>query len=216
MPAVLRARADAEGAAVATNPAWTAVFSGFEVQIDDNARGDVTKDYYGRRPEPDGLWKNRTGAIYKIPAGDLIIRPVATTHASSNSRQGRLAVLMSGCTKLIKSCTIDALEPPTESPGSMAQEQISSWLDAAASATLELFPSPGVGQDVRIEGEDVIGASLVVDDHPVHMELFRPTEPRRERASEPVGAERQQPSSTGGLGPDSGGRRKNWLRRIFS
>jgi hypothetical protein len=73
MPAVLRARADAEGAAVATNPAWTAVFSGFEVQIDDNARGDVTKEYYGRRPEPDGLWKNRTGAIYKIPAGDLII-----------------------------------------------------------------------------------------------------------------------------------------------
>ena len=73
MPAVLRARADAEGAAVATNPAWTAVFSGFEVQIDDNARGDVNKDYYGRRPEPDGLWKNRTGAIYKISAGDLII-----------------------------------------------------------------------------------------------------------------------------------------------
>jgi choline dehydrogenase-like flavoprotein len=74
MPAVLRARADAEGAAVATNPAWSAVFSGFEVQIDDNARGDVNKDYYGRRPEPDGLWKNRTGAIYKIPAGDLIMQ----------------------------------------------------------------------------------------------------------------------------------------------
>jgi hypothetical protein len=73
LPAVLRQRADAEGAAVASNPAWTAVFSGFEVQIDDNARGDVTKDYYGRRPEPDGLFKNRTGAIYKIPAGDLII-----------------------------------------------------------------------------------------------------------------------------------------------
>jgi 3-keto-disaccharide hydrolase len=43
------------------------------VQIDDNARGDVNKDYYGRRPEPDGLYKNRTGAIYKIPAGDLIV-----------------------------------------------------------------------------------------------------------------------------------------------
>jgi choline dehydrogenase-like flavoprotein len=73
LPNVLRQRADAEGAPVAVNPAWTAVFSGFEVQIDDNARGDVTKDYYGRRPEPDGLFKNRTGAIYKIPAGDLII-----------------------------------------------------------------------------------------------------------------------------------------------
>lgn len=75
---------------------------------------------------------------------------------------------------------------------------------------------PGVGQDVRIEGEDVIGASLVVDDHPVHMELFRRTEPRRAQASESVGAELQQPSSTGGTGPDTGGRRKNWLRRIFS
>ena len=47
--------------------------------------------------------------------------------------------------KLIKSCTIDALEPSTESPGSIAPEQISSWLDAAASASLESFPSLGVG-----------------------------------------------------------------------
>ncbi|MEO8129564.1 MAG: family 16 glycoside hydrolase, partial [Bryobacteraceae bacterium] len=73
LPVALRQRADAEGAPVAANPAWSAVFSGFEVQIDDNARGDINKDYYGRRPEPDGLFKNRTGAIYKIPAGDLII-----------------------------------------------------------------------------------------------------------------------------------------------
>jgi len=32
----------------------------------------VNKDFYGIKPEPDGLWKNRTGAIYKIPAGDFI------------------------------------------------------------------------------------------------------------------------------------------------
>ena len=70
--AALRARAIADGAPIDTNPAWTAVYSGFEVQIDDTARGDVSKDFYGRRPEPDGLWKNRTGAIYKIPAGDFI------------------------------------------------------------------------------------------------------------------------------------------------
>src|SRR3989441_3810238 len=68
--AKLASRADAEK--VGGNPAWSAVISGFEVQIDDNARGDVNKDFYGRRPEPDGLWKNRTGAIYKIPAGDFI------------------------------------------------------------------------------------------------------------------------------------------------
>jgi hypothetical protein len=55
-----------------------------------------------------------------------------------------------------------------------------------------------------------------VDDHPVHMELFRRTEPRRAQASNAVGTEPQQPSSTGGPSPDTGGRRKNWLRRIFS
>lgn len=42
----------------AANPAWKPVISGFEVQIDDNARGDSSKDFYGIKPEPDG--KSRT------------------------------------------------------------------------------------------------------------------------------------------------------------
>lgn len=54
------------------NPAWKPVISGFEVQIDDNARGDSRRDFYGIQPEPDGLFKNRTGAIYKIQAGDRV------------------------------------------------------------------------------------------------------------------------------------------------
>jgi hypothetical protein len=56
----------------AGNAAWRAVLAGFEVQIDDNARGDSGKDFYGIKPEPDGLFKNRTGAIYKIQAGDRV------------------------------------------------------------------------------------------------------------------------------------------------
>ena len=69
---VIRSRALADGAPIDRNPAWSTVYSGFEVQIDDTAKGDVSKDFYGLRPEPDGLRKNRTGAIYKIPAGDVI------------------------------------------------------------------------------------------------------------------------------------------------
>jgi choline dehydrogenase-like flavoprotein len=56
----------------AENAAWKPVISGFEVQIDDNARGDSSKDFWGITPEPDGKYKNRTGAIYKIPAGDRV------------------------------------------------------------------------------------------------------------------------------------------------
>ena len=34
--------------------------------MDDNALGDSGKDFYGIKPEPNGLYKNRTGAIYKF------------------------------------------------------------------------------------------------------------------------------------------------------
>lgn len=68
----LKARIPHEPAFDPNNAAWNPVISGFEVQIDDNALGDSTKDYYGIRPEPNGLYKNRTGAIYKIQAGDRI------------------------------------------------------------------------------------------------------------------------------------------------
>ena len=70
--AELRRRAANEAAFDPNNPAWRPVIAGFEVQIDDNAIGDGTKDFYSIRPEPNGLFKNRTGAIYKIQAGDRI------------------------------------------------------------------------------------------------------------------------------------------------
>jgi choline dehydrogenase-like flavoprotein len=68
----LKQRAAEEPAFDSGNPAWKPVITGFEVQIDDTARGDSGKDFYGIRPEPDGLFKNRTGAIYKIQAGDRV------------------------------------------------------------------------------------------------------------------------------------------------
>src|SRR5438067_674544 len=70
--AELQRRASNEAAFDPNNPAWKPVITGFEVQVDDNATGDSGKDFYGIRPEPNGLYKNRTGAIYKIQAGDRI------------------------------------------------------------------------------------------------------------------------------------------------
>jgi hypothetical protein len=48
---------DIDDPRVLTNRAWVAVRTGFEVQIDDQAR-------------PNGLDRNRTSAIYDIPAGE--------------------------------------------------------------------------------------------------------------------------------------------------
>ncbi len=69
--AAIRDRALADQVPIDANPAWTAVYSGFEVQIDDTAAGDPRRDFYGIG-EPNGLWKHRTGALYNIPAGDFI------------------------------------------------------------------------------------------------------------------------------------------------
>lgn len=68
----LKGRALREAAFDPGNAAWKPVITGFEVQVDDTAAGDSTKDFYGIRPEPPGLFKNRTGAIYKVQAGDRI------------------------------------------------------------------------------------------------------------------------------------------------
>lgn len=48
------------GPDVPGNPATVAVDTGYEIQIDEEARGDT------RKSEPDGLFFNRTGAIYKV------------------------------------------------------------------------------------------------------------------------------------------------------
>ena len=72
LPSPLKHRVVSEPSFDPDNPAWRPVISGFEVQIDDNAIGNSTKDFHGIRPEPDGLYKNRTGAIYNIQAGDRI------------------------------------------------------------------------------------------------------------------------------------------------
>jgi hypothetical protein len=118
--------------------------------------------------------------------------------------------------KLIRSCAIDALERSTQNPGSIEQQEIAIWLERVASAKQESFPSPGLGLDVRIEGEDVIGDSLVVDGHPVHLELFCRTEPRQAPASGEGGAQAQQQASAEGSVPSgTGDARQSWLRRMF-
>lgn len=43
-----------------TNPAHGPVDTGYEIQIDEEARGD------SRKAEADGHWYNRTGAVYKM------------------------------------------------------------------------------------------------------------------------------------------------------
>lgn len=74
--------------------------------------------------------------------------------------------------KLIKSYAVDALEAPNDDSKPLRPEWVTEWINSANSAKQEWFNSSGLGQDVRIEGEMLIGAALVVEQQPVHLELF--------------------------------------------
>ncbi|HJT78374.1 MAG TPA: DUF6569 family protein [Gemmataceae bacterium] len=74
--------------------------------------------------------------------------------------------------KLVGAYAIDALEGPGSAEAPVTPEAVCAWLRSAAAAKTESFASPGLGEDVRLEGAGVVGAGLVVEGQPVHVELF--------------------------------------------
>ena len=68
-----------------------------------------------------------------------------------------------------------------KTPTSASPNDILTWLERNTKATQEPFPSPGMGSDIRIKGDDVLGARLVIDDHPIQMELFHRAAPENTR-----------------------------------
>jgi hypothetical protein len=87
-----RIRDAGDAALFGTNRAWSAVHPGFEAQIDDLGRGDPRKDFYGIRPEPSGLRKNRTGALHRI----TLMAPVR----GGSSLSGWVRRRYRGCSRL--------------------------------------------------------------------------------------------------------------------
>jgi hypothetical protein len=74
-------------------------------------------------------------------------------------------------TKLVRAYALDALEAP-QAEASLTREDATRWVQAAAAAAVESYPSPGLGQDFRVKSETLFGSALVVDEQPVHLELF--------------------------------------------
>jgi hypothetical protein len=80
--------------------------------------------------------------------------------------------------KLVRSHSLDVLEAPGAQTAPLTVDAVQQWLHSAASAKAEPFKSPGLGDDIRLEGESLVGAGLVVGDHPVHVELFVNDKPK--------------------------------------
>jgi len=72
--------------------------------------------------------------------------------------------------KLVRAYAIDAHTTTAEKR--VSRDEVQSWLRSAGQAREEVFKSPGVGQDIRMEGPTLVGAGLLVEEHPVHVEVF--------------------------------------------
>ena len=75
-------------------------------------------------------------------------------------------------TKLVRGYALDAMEMGEGEAPLVTTEDGSRWLQAAAGAKTESYPSPGIGRDVRLEATALSGSALVVDEQAVHLELF--------------------------------------------
>jgi hypothetical protein len=78
--------------------------------------------------------------------------------------------------KLIRSYALDALEPADPAP-LVTTGSVTEWVRTVHRAKVESFRSPGLGLDLRLSGAGYLGAALVVDEHPIHLELFPVDQP---------------------------------------
>jgi hypothetical protein len=118
---------------------------------------DQLGDLGGRLRVPEGCHGAAFAHGGRVVGADLFDRPATL---------GRL------WPKVLRAYALDALEDTATPAAPVAREAVRDWLRSAARAKAEPFKSPGLGYDIRLEGDGVVGAGLVVEDQPVHVELF--------------------------------------------
>jgi ARG and Rhodanese-Phosphatase-superfamily-associated Protein domain len=77
--------------------------------------------------------------------------------------------------KLLRGYAIDALEQTPATADERSATDIEAWLKKIDRVKPKPFPSPGLGEDVRFNGADIVGAGLVVEATPVHVQMFAET-----------------------------------------
>jgi hypothetical protein len=120
-------------------------------------------DVVGRLPAPEGCCGAAFAVRGRLAGVDLFDRPETLTRLWP---------------KLVRAYAIDALEEPESTEAPLTPEAVRQWLLSATAAKAEPFKSPGLGDDVRLEGPNLVGAGLVVREQPVHVELFAEDSPQ--------------------------------------
>ena len=75
--------------------------------------------------------------------------------------------------KLVRSYALDAIDTSAEREAPQQPQPPEDFLASVTAAKAERYPAVGLGEDVRLEGTDVVGAALVADGRIVHLSAFR-------------------------------------------
>lgn len=80
--------------------------------------------------------------------------------------------------KLVRSYALDAIDTSGEPATAPELQPPEDFLAAVTAAKTETYPAVGLGEDVRLEGTNLVGAALVADGRIVHLSAFRSSAPR--------------------------------------
>jgi hypothetical protein len=123
--------------------------------------------------------ENQVGAVFSTPAGVLGAEVLGTRDLFAASLG-----------KIIRSFAFEVLSVPDFE--TIEPEPVKNWWVKVLAASLSRHPSPGAGEDLRINARDLIGSGLLWNDTLVHFSCFpgeearlsRETNSRRASASE--------------------------------
>lgn len=74
--------------------------------------------------------------------------------------------------KIVRSYAVETLTPGNH-VRPLKTEDPRDFLEAVASSGIQTFESPGLGQELRLRGERIIGAAIVHEDVIIHLNAFR-------------------------------------------
>src|SRR5262249_27555175 len=74
--------------------------------------------------------------------------------------------------KLARAYALDALEEKDAAAQPVTPDAVRSWLQGIVEVPSHISKSPGLGHDVRLRSEKIVGSCLVVDECPIHAEMF--------------------------------------------
>ena len=120
---------------------------------------------------------NDLGARLQPPEGSHGVIFVVAGQIEGADLFDQPATLAKLWVKVVRAYALDAMEAQAVDTPPLATDDVSRWLQSAASAKTESYPSPGIGSDVRLETSALSGSALVVDEQAVHLELFAESPP---------------------------------------